>query len=64
MKEETYPFVMRALPYEPYELAPCISAESTLYHHDRLYKAYVDQLNAGLESEGAFGKTGESAGES
>lgn len=48
MKEETYPFVMRALPYEPYELAPCISAEATLYHHDRLYKAYVDQLNAAL----------------
>ena len=48
MKEETYPFVMRALPYEPYELAPCISAEATAYHHDRLYKACVDQLNAAL----------------
>lgn len=48
MKEETYPFVMRALPYEPYELAPCISAETIAYHHDRIYKACVDQLNGAL----------------
>ena len=48
MREETYPFVTRALPYECYGLAPCISAESVTYHHDRLYKAYVDRLNQAL----------------
>ena len=48
MKEETYPFVTRALPYEIYELAPCISAETIRYHHDRLYKANVDRLNQAL----------------
>lgn len=48
MKEETYPFVMRPLPYECYDLAPCISAESLLYHHDKIYKNYVDQLNLAL----------------
>lgn len=48
MKEETYPFVMRPLPYECYALAPCISAETLFYHHDKLYKNYVDQLNLAL----------------
>lgn len=48
MKEETYPFVMRPLPYECYDLAPCISAESLLCHHDKIYKNYVDQLNLAL----------------
>ena len=48
MKAETYPFVMRCLPYEYYGLAPCISAETLLYHHDRLYKGYVDRLNQAL----------------
>lgn len=48
MQEETYPFVMRQLPYEVYALAPCISAETLLCHHDRIYKKYVDQLNQAL----------------
>ena len=48
MQEETYPFVMRQLPYEVYSLAPCISAESVLFHHDRIYKKYVDSLNQDL----------------
>ena len=48
MKAETYPFVMRQLPYEVYALSPCISAESVLYHHDRIYKKYIDLLNQDL----------------
>ena len=48
MQAETYPFVMRQLPYEVYALSPCISAESVLYHHDRIYKKYVDLLNQDL----------------
>ena len=48
MKAETYPFVMRSLPYECYDLAPCISAETLFYHHDKIYKHYVDQLNLAL----------------
>lgn len=48
MQEETYPFVMRQLPYEVYALSPCISAECILYHHDRIYKKYVDLLNQDL----------------
>lgn len=48
MKAETYPFVMRPLPYEYCALAPCISAEALLYHHDRIYKNYVDKLNQAL----------------
>lgn len=48
MQEETYPFVMRQLPYDYYALAPCLSAETLLYHHDKIYKKYVDQLNQAL----------------
>lgn len=45
MREETYPFVMRPLPYEYYALAPILSAETLMYHHDKHYKTYVDNLN-------------------
>lgn len=48
MQEEIYPFVMRQLPYEVYALSPCVSAESLMIHHDRIYKNYVDGLNRAL----------------
>ena len=48
MQAETYPFVMRPLPYEVYALSPCISAECVHYHHDKIYKKYVDLLNQDL----------------
>ena len=48
MKAETYPFVMRPLPYEYYALAPILSAETLMYHHDKHYKTYVDNLNQTL----------------
>ncbi len=45
MQEETYPFVMRPLPYEYDALMPVIDEETLHYHHDKHYKAYVDNLN-------------------
>lgn len=48
MKAETYPFVMRPLPYEYYALAPYLSAETLMYHHDKHYRAYVAKLNQAL----------------
>lgn len=48
MKPETYPFVPRPLPYEYHELAPILSMETLMYHHDKHYKNYVDQLNHAL----------------
>lgn len=48
MKAETYPFVMRPLPYEYYALAPCLSAETLMYHHDKHYRTYVANLNKAL----------------
>ena len=45
MKEETYPFVVRPLPYEYDALCPVIDAETLTFHHDKHYKTYVDNLN-------------------
>lgn len=48
MKEETYPFVVRPLPYEYDALTPVLDEETLHFHHDKHYKAYVDNLNAAL----------------
>ena len=48
MKAETYPFVVRPLPCEYREPSPYISAETLLYHHDRIYKNDIDLLNQAL----------------
>lgn len=48
MREETYPFVVRPLPYEYDALVPVLDAEIMTFHHDRHYKTYVDNLNAAL----------------
>ncbi len=48
MKEETYPFVVRPLPYEYDALVPVLDEETLHFHHDRHYKTYVDNLNAAL----------------
>lgn len=45
MKDETYPFVVRPLPYEYDALMPVLDVEILTYHHDRHYKTYVDNLN-------------------
>ena len=45
MKEETYPFVVRPLPYEYDALSPVIDGETMHFHHDKHYKTYVDNLN-------------------
>lgn len=45
MREETYPFVMRPLPYEYDALMPVIDEETLHFHHDKHYKTYVDNLN-------------------
>lgn len=45
MKEATYPFVMRPLPYEYDALIPVIDEETLHFHHDKHYKTYVDNLN-------------------
>lgn len=48
MKEETYPFVARPLPYEYDALVPVLDAETLTFHHDKHYQTYVDNLNAAL----------------
>ena len=48
MKAETYPFVVRPLPYEYDALVPVLDAETLTFHHDRHYKTYVDNLNNAL----------------
>ncbi len=48
MKAETYPFVMRPLPYEYDGLAPALDDITLQFHHDRHYKGYVDGLNDAL----------------
>lgn len=48
MKAETYPFVVRPLPYEYDALVPVLDAETLTFHHDKHYKTYVDNLNSAL----------------
>lgn len=45
MKEATYPFVMRPLPYEYDALIPVLDEETLQFHHDKHYKTYIDNLN-------------------
>ena len=48
MQAETYPFVVRPLPYEYDALLPVLDAETLTFHHDKHYKTYVDNLNNAL----------------
>ncbi len=48
MQAETYPFVVKPLPYEYDELMPVLDEETLHYHHDKHYKTYVDNLNRAL----------------
>lgn len=48
MKEESYPFVVRLLPYEYDALTPVLNEETLRFHHDKHYKTYVDNLNSVL----------------
>ncbi|MCM1025418.1 MAG: superoxide dismutase [Roseburia sp.] len=48
MKAETYPFVVRPLPYEYDALIPVLNEETLHFHHDRHYSTYVDNLNSAL----------------
>lgn len=48
MKAETYPFVVRPLPYEYDALTPVLDEETLHFHHDKHYKTYVDNLNNAL----------------
>lgn len=48
MQAETYPFVVRPLPYEYDALIPVLDAETLTFHHDKHYKTYVDNLNNAL----------------
>ncbi len=48
MRDETYPFVVRPLPYEYDALVPILDEETLTFHHDKHYKTYVDNLNSAL----------------
>lgn len=48
MRAETYPFIVRPLPYEYDALVPVLDEETLHFHHDRHYKTYVDNLNNAL----------------
>lgn len=58
MKEETYPFVAKPLPYEYDALVPVLDQETMHFHHDKHYKTYVDNLNAALSDYPELQKTG------
>lgn len=45
MRDETYPFVVQPLPYEHDGLTPVLDAVTMMFHHDKHYKTYVDNLN-------------------
>ena len=45
MQDETYPFVVKPLPYEYDALTPVLDATTLMFHHDKHYKTYVDNLN-------------------
>lgn len=45
MSPETYPFVVRPLPYEYDALEPVLDEDTLHFHHDKHYKTYVDNLN-------------------
>lgn len=48
MLPETYPFVVRPLPYEYDALMPVLDENTLHFHHDKHYKTYVDNLNNAL----------------
>lgn len=58
MKEETYPFVAKPLPYEYDALVPVLDQETLHFHHDKHYKTYVDNLNAALSDYPELQKLG------
>lgn len=58
MDPEVYPFVVRPLPYEYDALCPILDEETLHFHHDRHYKAYVDQLNSALSDYPEFQNKG------
>ena len=45
MQAESYPFVVRPLPYEYDALLPVLDAETLTFHHDKHYTTYVNNLN-------------------
>ena len=50
MLTSTYPFSLPPLPY-PYDaLEPYIDTQTMELHHDRHFKAYIDNLNKALEN--------------
>ena len=46
MQAETYPFVVRPLPYEYDALLPVLDVETLNFHHDKHYVTYVNNLNS------------------
>ena len=48
MNAETYPFIVRPLPYEYDALMPVLDEDTLHFHHDKHYKTYVDNLNNAL----------------
>jgi Fe-Mn family superoxide dismutase len=56
MKAETYPFVVRPLPYEYDALAPILGSETLHFHHDKHYQTYVSNLNSVLSDYPALQK--------
>jgi len=56
MLNETYPFVLPALGYEYNALEPYIDTETMHYHHDKHFRAYIDNLNHALEPYPALQK--------
>lgn len=49
MPYDRYPFELPPLPYAYDALEPAIDRETMYYHHDKHFKAYIDNLNKALE---------------
>jgi len=45
-----YPYELPPLPYEYNALEPYIDKDTMYYHHDKLFQAYVDNLNHALRN--------------
>lgn len=49
MLNKTYPFIMPDLPYGYEDLEPQFNSELLIYHHDKHFQSYVDNLNKAIE---------------
>ena len=50
ISKKTYPFEVPELPFAYDALEPYIDKETMIFHHDKHFKTYVDNLNNALKN--------------